>query len=273
MTKTPSKIIAIGTLLILGGLLFTINPTEAVYKGSPQAGRPEIASGRPTTTPATNAASTTAHNQFCTNIDAWAQRFAQQVNQNNSKLSDKKAEIKNRLTIKRSEIEDKLTALRADWDAKRSAKMVQLQNRELTEQQRQAINDFQNQINAAISARRNTFNQALNTFQNRTQEINEEQKQAIISAGNTYREAVRIAAQQAKEACTAGTDPLTVRNNFQQAVKTAQETMKTSIEASKKQTALQTALSNKKQALQDAVTTFQNLMEQAKNQLRQALGK
>ncbi len=128
-------------------------------------------------------------------------------------------------------------------------------------------------IHQAIQTRKAAVDAAVKTFRNGIDTLAQKRQQEQEAAINAFKTATQAAINKAKAACAAGEDAATIKQTFLSEMEAAknvlQEARKNLEDDKAEMEALKTTRNN---ALKAAQETFRQTMEQARVQLKAALG-
>ena len=208
---------------------------------------------------------------FCALISNLASKYDQRVANRETKLEEKRSEIENRIAERWTQRDAKLTEKRAKWDTNRDEHFAKLEEKAVTDEQKQALLVFKQAVTAAIAARRAAINEAIDDFRRGVEQAKIDRKSAADALRNTFRNSIRAAFEKAKTDCDVGVDPATIRTNFRAEVKTAKEKFESDRqELEKLQTSMETLINTRKEAIKKAIEDFKTVMETARTEFKAA---
>lgn len=151
------------------------------------------------------------------------------------KLNEKMLNKEQRILVNQNEKEKKVAEKReqygtkrlenwSNWDEKKSERLDFLKTLAKTDEQKQALSEFQASVSKAVTVRREALKAAIVDFQKKVDEIVAARKQKVNAALSQFKNSVKAAEEKAKADCAAGVEAKTVKNTYQEAVKTARKT-------------------------------------------------
>jgi hypothetical protein len=208
---------------------------------------------------------------FCNLISNLASKYDQRVANRETKLEEKRSEIENRIAERWTERDAKLTEKRAKWDTNRDEHFAKLEEKAVTDEQKQALLVFKQAVAAAIAARRAAIDEAISNFRQGVEQAKVDRKSAADALRNAFRNSIQAAFQKAKADCDAGVDPATIRTNFRAEVKAAKDEFEIDRqELEKLQTSMEALINTRREAIKKAIDDFKAAMEKAKTDFKAA---
>lgn len=209
---------------------------------------------------------------YCERISSIQTGINKNTGNHGQKLAQKRQEINNRLNEKRTELEKKRDQRRDKWDVNREEHFTKLQERAQNDEQKQAVSNFVNKVQSAISVRRGLIEKAISDYHDALDDLKESREATIDSLTDNYEQGVRAIIEIAKNDCENGTDPQIVGKNL----RTELKTIKNAFISSKKglgndREKIQEIIEIKKEAIQEAVNEFKTEVQSALAELKEAL--
>jgi hypothetical protein len=212
--------------------------------------------------------------------DRYCERVTQLADQYDSRVSNKVETAQNRwneryqkMTENRQEREATLKEDRAKRDANREQFYSKLGDKALTDDQKQALADFQLAIENAVKIRRSAVDASVDSFRSQVDSLVIARKTEREQAMNEFQTEMKAAFASAESACNSGTDVVTVRSDLKtnlQGAKTKLQSRVQSMERLGEQ--VSSLASQKKTEIQNAVTIFKASVKTAQDNLAKALG-
>ncbi|HTK60088.1 MAG TPA: hypothetical protein VL283_02685 [Candidatus Baltobacteraceae bacterium] len=210
---------------------------------------------------------------FCKAVAAMSARVEERLSEGSAKIGSKRGDLEARLESLKGEHESKLKDLREKEDAKRSERIAGLDDNADTDAERQALQKFQSDVAAAVTARRAATDAANDAFRDGLKGLIAARKAAVDAATGTFAVAVRDALAKAKADCASGLAPAKVRGTLMDALKAAREKLQSDLQdIAKLGPQVQPLIETRRKAHQDAMTAFHAAVEEAKTELKTAFG-
>ena len=243
--------------------------------GSDDSGtRPSVAAehGRPSSSPErTSSAMVRDGAGFCNRFAGEKSTESTDFDSKISKLnSDQSADASKRQAAETA-VDQKVSQERDQADSLMQQHFTKLEANATTDAGKQAVQQFEATVQAAVTARRTAVDKARNTFRTGVKAAVAARQGQINQALSTYKAAVQAALTQAQVSCTAGTAPATVQQTLRSALQTAHNNLRTALQSVSKTQVSQLAATYKA-AVQAANTTFKQAVQQAAAKLKAALG-
>ena len=215
------------------------------------------------------AAGTQASKNFCQRVSEFSSRIDQKITEQNVKLEAKRNETANKISSRRQERTSNLAEIRTKWDESRTEHFQKLREKAETDAQKQALIQFKEAVNSAISTRRAAVDAANSGFQQGVDQAITARKIAADAAVANFRNSVKAAWDKAKTDCASGVNTATVRQNLKSALKSAREKFVSDKQAVEKlRDSMKNLIQTRKQAIEKANQDFKAAMEKAKDDLK-----
>jgi membrane protein involved in colicin uptake len=209
------------------------------------------------------------NNAFCLRVENWVERVDQNLTRNQEKIADKQEERLQNMEEKKLQREEKLAEHREKWEQNREEQYTKLESKAQTDVQKQAIVEFKQAVEAAISARKEDVDAAISAFRTGLDQLINNRKTATENAKNAYRNTYQVAVQKAKDDCAAGVDANQVRTTFMAALKAGKDKYNSDRQAIEK-ISTKTLVETRQTAFKKALDDFKAAMQAAKDKLRAA---
>lgn len=210
---------------------------------------------------------------FCTNVNSYATRVTNQLANNEGNLKNRQEQNQNALKERETNRDRQLIQTRNYGDADRLEVYNRLEEKAVTEAQKQAVAQFKTAVEAAVAARRASVDAAIKTYWEGMNTAMDGRESAVSTAKENFINALNSAVGTAKEGCTAGTAPATVRQQFMASVQAAKTKFNTDRKAIDKYGPQVKALvQTRNQEVQKAMSEFKKVMEQQRLILKATLG-
>jgi len=210
---------------------------------------------------------------FCTNLPNLTAQTTAKISTNEKNLEarqQQQTQVQERQT-KRTQ---QLGQIRTNGDQDRQAIYGQLMAKAETEEQKQAVTQFQNTIEAAVATRRTAVDSALQAYWTALNNALSTRQTAVFTARQNFSASVQAALNTASKECSSGVSPVTARKNFQASLQTAKSQFATNRkDIDKIGPQVKTTVQARNTAVKKAMDDFKKTAEQARITLKAALGK
>jgi len=208
---------------------------------------------------------------ICTTISNLASKYDQRVSDRETKLEEKRTEITDRINNLWAERDAKLAEKRTKWDTNREEHFAKLEEKAVTDGQKQALLVFRQAVTTAITSRRAAIDEAIKNFRQGVEQAKINRKAKVDTLNNTFRNSVKAAFEKAKTDCDAGVDIATIRENFREEVKAAKDKFESDRkDLEKLQTSMETLITTRREAIKKAIDDFKLAMEKAESDFKVA---
>lgn len=206
---------------------------------------------------------------FCQNVDKWTSTIETRLADREAKVVAKVKERDTNVANRRAERDANLENKRDGWDTNRAERYANLEAKATTEEQKQAVMDFEDTIDTAVAVRRAAIDGAITTFRGEVNKLVAARRQAVSAAVNTFKSAVAAAGTKAKEDCSNSVAAATVRQNYRAALKAARDKFQADKQAIDKiGTQMQALAQTRNAAVKQAVDSFVSTLQAAIAQLK-----
>jgi len=165
----------------------------------------------------------TANGQACARIENAKEATITRMQERLTTLENRRAQTKNAIQTRRTEHKSRLTELRNTWDENRDQIYQKLQERAQTESQTQAVANFQETIETAVTVRRTAIDQAIETYWAGVDSLYATRVESTDDITKTYQSAVQTAFANALEACGNDESAVQIRATLTSALRTARQ--------------------------------------------------
>jgi len=215
---------------------------------------------------------TTTQN-FCTNVTSYAARITEALTKNKANLENRQEKNKENFQERYAKRSQTLTQARVLGDADREEIYTKLMAKATTDAQKQAVQQFKATVETAVTARRSAVDVAVKAYWDALDASLNGRQSSVDSAKQTFTNAINTAVAAAQSACAGGTDPATVRTQFNATVKAAKTQFSTDRKAIDKYGPQVKAIVTTRNAeVKKAFDAFRATMEQARTALKASLG-
>lgn len=206
---------------------------------------------------------------FCNLISNLASKYDQRLANRETKLEEKRTEIEDKISQRWEERDKKLAEKRDKWDANRDKHFAKLEEKAITDEQKQALLVFKQAVTIAIAARRTAVDEAIKNFRQSVEQTKINRKTEVDNLLNSFQNAIKAAFEKAETDCANDVPPVAIRSNFQAEVRTAKDKFNTDKqELEKLQTAMETLINTKREDIKKAIDDFKAAMEAAKTEFK-----
>lgn len=210
---------------------------------------------------------------FCANVTNLKTKTDQKIVAIETKLQTDWSSRDAKISANRSKRDATLAADRAKWSSDRSNQFAKLEAKATTATASAAVKTFESQITSAISARETAVDSAISTYRAGVDKIISDRKNAIDSAISTFIASVDSAFSKASTDCANNVAPATVRQETVTSLKTARQTFQAARSSlTKFSDAFAPLDAARKAAVQTAIDNFKTTAQQARDELKLALG-
>lgn len=151
---------------------------------------------------------------FCQKFESGASKMDQKIAGIESKLAEKRAQTANKIGQMQAERDQKLSEERADWDAKKNKIYGNLEAKAATEEQKQALTVFKEEVDRAVSERRASVDEALAEFRSGLSQTLESRKTQVDNLVLQYKKDVAASFEKSRAACKGGSGKKTSRQDL-----------------------------------------------------------
>lgn len=211
--------------------------------------------------------------KFCQRLEAQKSKIDQGFYSKETKLEGKREEQKARWEDKWQERDERLAEKRKGAEENRDAHFAKLEERAKTDEQKEAIAEFQKAVKDAVLARQEAVNKAINDYREGVRKAIEGRKAALDGAIEAFKESVKSAFDKAIADCGSGADPKEVKSALQASLKSAREKLHADRTAVQKVgDSIKPLIEARKAAFDKAKEDFRLAIEKAKEDLKAVLG-
>ena len=165
-----------------------------------------------------------------------------------------------------------LNQKRLEWDRLRAQQYQSLQRRAHNDDQKQAVQTYQQTIESAVTKRRGEVDGAVTNFRTGLDGLVSGDKSSVDTVVQAYKDAINNALQKAQNSCNAGEDPGTIRTTLQADIRSARDNLKSSNTGIEKiRQDLEKLQHTRNSAIDAAIEEFQKTAHAAEQTLRQIL--
>lgn len=208
---------------------------------------------------------------FCSRLSEFALKIDQRLANREQKLEEKRTEISNRLKDRWDKRDVQLEKKLDKWEANRVKHYAKLAEKAKTEEQKKALNTFENTIEAAVAKRTSEVNTAMENFQQGIEQALISRRSSVDEIVSDFKDSVKAVFEQAKADCTADKDIKTIRDGVLTGLKSAREKFTADRQAIEKLGPTMSQLvTTRNQAIQKAFEDFRTAVKEARDNLKAA---
>lgn len=210
---------------------------------------------------------------FCSRISNIALKTADQITKAEEKKSKNQSEHLSRLENKQRDVDERRANSRTDADSKRINNWDKMGNKAKTEAQKAAVEAYRNNIKSAVETRRTAVDTAVKAYREALAQILSTNSGTTNQAVDIFKASMNTAVLKAQADCATNTNSKIAKDNFDKAVKNAQETLKNARKSTDMSPAIQALKKTRDSAINAATTAFKTATEKARADLLLALKK
>jgi len=190
-------------------------------------------------------------------IENWIEKVDQNLVRNQERIMNKQEERLQNMEEKRLQREQKLVDFREKWEQNRERQYEKLQEIAQTDTQKQAVLEFKQTTETALTARKIAVDAAISAFRSGLDQL--------INNRNTY----QVAVQKAKEDCAAEVDANQVRTTFMATLRAGRDKYNSDRQGIEK-ISTKALVETRQAAFKKALDDFKTAMQTAREKLRTA---
>ena len=206
---------------------------------------------------------------FCLRIENWIEKVDQNLVRNQERIMNKQEERLQNMEEKRLQREQKLVDFREKWEQNRERQYEKLQEIAQTDAQKQAVLEFKQTTETALTARKIAVDAAISAFRSGLDQLINNRKTTVENAKNTYRNTYQVAVQKAKEDCAAEVDANQVRTTFMATLRAGRDKYNSDRQGIEK-ISTKALVETRQAAFKKALDDFKTAMQTAREKLRTA---
>ncbi len=207
---------------------------------------------------------------FCSAIEAFAEKMKSDMANNEAKFTTKENERKSALEVKFAQQEADRQSTRYTWDSSRDKVYTDLLERADSDAEKAAILKFRTAIDSAVEARRKSVDAATLEFKNAVDKGMKERKAAIEAATAKFRTASDKALVDAKSDCANGIASADARATYVFALESAQKKLQESLSQIKNSDTTRALIKARQNAIEKAAKDFKTAVSAAEDVLKKS---
>jgi hypothetical protein len=208
---------------------------------------------------------------FCSTLEKRGSDFSKQFNQRFEKINNLRDTHLTKVMKQRETRDTNRSQHQANKQDNLTEKFKALDALAVTDAQKNAVAEFKKTIQDAITLRQTTIHDAVTEFRTAADNLREDKKGTIDTLMTTFQTERKAIYDKAVADCASGIDAETVRNSFTSSL----EELKSTFVSERKDTELHTKIlelqENRKNDVQQAITTFKETVEEARKLLESQL--
>lgn len=206
---------------------------------------------------------------FCSRLDEIGTKLDERTKEREAKLDERRGERDAKIKDREGKRDGTRTGNRDGWDANRDELYKKLEARASTSDALAAVKTFESEVDAAVAARRAAVDKAVAEYRTALDKAVADRKAAVDAAIATFKSDRDAAMAQAKSDCAGGKTPADVRTAYMNAMKSAQEKLKTTLQGlDTKKDVLKPMAEARKADVEKAIADFKAAVEAAKTKLK-----
>lgn len=217
-----------------------------------------------------SAASVRTKVNFCTAVDAFAEKLKKDIADNMTRFSTKEIDRRSALDDKITKQDSERQNTRFTWNNSRDKVYTQLLARATTDTQKTAIEKFRAAIDTAVETRRKSVDAATTTFKSAVDKGITERRISAENATTLFKSATEKALLDAKADCGAGMPAADARALYVTTLEDAQSKLQASLSQIKSNDAPRVLIKARQSAMEQAAKDFKTAVTKAENILKLA---
>jgi hypothetical protein len=208
----------------------------------------------------------------CLRLETATNSIRTKLAENKERWDARKIERSENWTEKTSNLQDRLEQKRLEADDKRDDAIEKLKAEYPDAEQREAIEEFQNTVEKAVTDRRNAFDAAHKAYREVVASLLQKRHDSFKTALATQKAAIDAAIAQAKSDCATGVEASEIRTELANAIKEARaqfQTDRAAVEKIKSQ--IEALRETRKEAIKEAQDKFNETLADAREALKEVL--
>lgn len=204
---------------------------------------------------------------FCENLDAAEERALASLGERKAK-TDRSGDVDSKKSDRMSKLEDG----RSERDGSRDTRYDELRDRATTDEQSAAIEDFIETVEALVADRKTAVDAAIEDFEAAVEDLLAQRADAVDDYAGDIEGDIAAIFDEAEDMCDDGDEGAAVLAYVKEAFMSLREAAKADRDEYSFKDELEEAREVRKAATEAARTTFKSAYEDAKEELKAALG-
>ncbi len=212
-----------------------------------------------------------ANERICSRIEGIISRIEQRASRREENFLNAQENKENNLETRQNNTNNDIEKRRAERDELRNDYYEKLEAKASSDAQKEAVENFQAAIEAAVTERRAAIDTAVEIFRQAVEEAISERKSSVTNLVSELESTEKAAAEKAKSACEEGADSKEVLQVFRSDLQAARDNFKNNRnEIEKVGDAVKILSETKNQSIKEAIESFESAVEIAKEDLKEA---
>lgn len=209
---------------------------------------------------------------ICSRVDGLNNKMEDSLSNKQQDIEKRRKQQSKKIQTNYEDKTSQISSLRSQWDKNRSNHYEKLSEKASTQEQKSAIEEFKNTIEAAVAKRRALFDRATQDYRNSIDLAINNRQNGIDEIVSTYKTNINQAKDQLEKDCQESKSDTEIRNKFNNSLQEAKSKL-TNNSNGIDQIALQVnqAKQNRLDTIEQAISEFKSTLESAKENLRIAL--
>lgn len=223
---------------------------------------------------AVNLSTKDAAKNFCNTFSSLSNKYKQNLDEQIAKLQERINNETQKIQTNRQTFDNELDNKRIKWGINRKDIYDKIDNKAVTDVQKQALAAFKTAVEAAVTARENAVDAARTAYRQGVERFISQRKSDVLQTFNNFKSAIESAIQQVKNNCTAGiSSPAYIRQIYQQNMNAARTARTTALQGiDKLGPKIKELAQIRNAAVQQALQTYRSALKTAIANLKTAFG-
>ena len=206
---------------------------------------------------------------FCSKISDTLTNIENRINERETKIKERRETRQSNIDERREKRDDRLAEFRQKRDENRSEYFQKLMEKAQTDAQKQAVVQFQTDINNAIIARKTAIDKAISDFRQGVNNAISSRKTSVDSLISTYKNSIKEAFNKAQIDCDNGVATSEIRTTLRTSLKELREKFENDRKnLDKINDSLDSLIAAKRAAFEKAISDFKTAVQTAKEKLK-----
>lgn len=211
---------------------------------------------------------------FCSKISDTLTNVENRADEREAKIKEKRETRQSTIDERREKRDERLAEFRQRHDENRSEHFQKLMEKALTDEQKQAVTQFQTDINNAIITRKTTIDKAINDFRQGIDNAISSRKTSVDSLISTYKNSIEEAFNKAKTDCDNGIATSEIRTTLRASLKELRQKFENDRKnLDKINDSMDSLITAKRAIFEKAISDFKTAVQAAKEKLKVAFPK
>ncbi|MEK7575561.1 MAG: hypothetical protein AAB491_00530 [Patescibacteria group bacterium] len=208
---------------------------------------------------------------FCLKISDTLTNIENRTDEREAKIKERIGARQSNIDERREKRDDRLAEFRQKRDENRNEHFQKLMEKAQTDAQKQAVIQFQIDINNAITARKTAIDKAISDFRQSIDNAISSRKVSVDSLVSTYKNSIKEDFNKAKTDCDNGVATSEIRTTLRASLKGLREKFENDRKnLDKVNDSIDSLITAKKAAFEKAISDFKTAVQAAKEKLKAA---